>query len=351
MAWRIPSTHARASVHYFGGTSTDYLALHEWLDQTKMALADCRHRLVLHNTWGLEVAISAWGEHYLVASTGCTVPVRALVTRHIVEDLGCTPTLADCLPEDCVPPCLHARDEDLARELDDASVAEHAERTARRFGGRPGDYLEVHTFLDSAKREVPDWRHRLPTHHTLGPYLAAAVFGTTLRRASDGVEVPTRPLAEGHIIDDLGRIPTLAECLRKVQLWPWMCQRALPLSRLYGRETPPPGPTEVGHKSWVKGMRAMKLRRLTDAEIRLVVNEHLAVRDWERHVKHYRRFADDVFGPRAAIIILGLGLVYNDEGTEPGVATVAAYDAERNALPPRPEPWAWEGHALAGSSA
>jgi hypothetical protein len=194
---------------------------------------------VLHNTWGLEVATRAWGEHFPVAGTGRTVPVRTLVTRHIVEDLGCVPTLADCLPESCVPQSLHLRGEDIARELDESSVAAHAERTARRFGGRPGDYLELHAFLDSAKRELPDWRHRLPTHHALGPYLAAAVFGTTLRRASDGVEVPTRPLAEGHIIDDLGRIPTLAECFRHVQLWPWMCRRTLPLSRLYRSEDSP----------------------------------------------------------------------------------------------------------------
>jgi len=232
-----PFYHARASAHRHGGDSAEYLALHEWLDQAKMALADCRHRLLLHNTWGLEVAIRTWGEHLHVGLERRAVPVRALAEQHIVEDLGGVPSLAACLPEPCVPPGLrHSRD-DLARELDDAMLGEHAARTARRFGGAPDDYLPLHAFMDSAKQELPDWRHRLLTHHALGPYLAASVLGRTFRRSSDGVEVPTRPLAEGHILADLGRIPTLAECLHQVPLLPWVCRSASPLSKRYGSDS------------------------------------------------------------------------------------------------------------------
>src|SRR5262249_40572910 len=155
---------------------------------------------------------------------------------HIVEDLGGVPALAACLPEPCVARALHSSRDDLDRELDDVTIWEHAARTSRRFGGVPGDYLSLHAFMDSAKQEVPDWRHRRLTHPAFGPYLAASVFGRTFLRASDGVEVPTRPLAEGHITDDLGRIPTLAECLHDVPLLPWICRRALPLSKVYGTE-------------------------------------------------------------------------------------------------------------------
>jgi len=90
----------------------------------------------------------------------------------------------------------------------------------------------------------------------------------------------------------------------------------------------------------------MKMRRLTEAEVQVVLDEHLAVRTWEQHIGTYRQFARDVFGPDAAIISLGLGLVYNDEDNQPGVATAAVYDVDRTPLAPVPEPWPWPAHRL-----
>jgi hypothetical protein len=225
-----PLYHARASAHRYGGAAIDYLDLHEWLDAGKIGLADCRHRLVLHNTWGLGLACRALGE---IRPAG-KVPVRTLLEEHIVEDLGEVRPLAACLPEHCVP--LWLLGQDLAGELDPMTIQAHAVRSARTFGGVPDDYMAVHELLDSAATEVPDWRHRVPTHNAFGPYLAAAVLGRTLQR-SDGREVPVRSVAEVHILSDLGRIPTLAECLECVPLARWMCARALTLSRRYGRDT------------------------------------------------------------------------------------------------------------------
>jgi hypothetical protein len=41
-----------------------------------------------------------------------------------------------------------------------------------------------------------------------GIFLAEQIFGVTITRASDG-EVPTRTILEKHVLEDLGRIPTL----------------------------------------------------------------------------------------------------------------------------------------------
>ena len=224
-----PFYHARASAHRYGGTATEYLALHEWLDATKVGLADCRHRLVLHNTWGIGLALHAWGETWPV---GDGVSSRALLLDHIWEDLGEVPTLAACFPISTVPAWLAGCE--MAEELHEVTLQRHADRSSWAFGGVPSDYLALHRLVDSPAAELPDWRHRLPTHHAFGPFLIAAVLGPTIARASDGREVPVRTIVEAHILADLGRIPSMAECLQSVPLEGWMCRRAQPLSRRYG---------------------------------------------------------------------------------------------------------------------
>ena len=53
--------HAKSSARRFGGVLEDYIELHRWLDSTKAHLADARHRLVLHNTWGIFLAEQIFG--------------------------------------------------------------------------------------------------------------------------------------------------------------------------------------------------------------------------------------------------------------------------------------------------
>jgi hypothetical protein len=56
-----PYYHAVSSARRFGGTPEDYLAVHQFFDQTKAHLADCRHRLVLHNSFGIFLAEQLFG--------------------------------------------------------------------------------------------------------------------------------------------------------------------------------------------------------------------------------------------------------------------------------------------------
>jgi hypothetical protein len=107
----------------------------------------------------------------------------------------------------------------------------HAVSSARRFGGNPEDYLAVHQFFDQTKAHVADCRHRLVLHNSFGIFLAEQVFGVTIIRASDGKSVPTRLIAEQHVLEDFGgRIPTLEECLRETPIADWMCRGARRLS-------------------------------------------------------------------------------------------------------------------------
>lgn len=97
----------------------------------------------------------------------------------------------------------------------------HAENSARKFGGKAEDYQEIHDFFDMTKAAHPDVRHRAILHHSMGPYIAERVFGTYIVN-SDGKKVSVRDVAEQHIIEDMGRIPTVSEYLDHLPMLEWL---------------------------------------------------------------------------------------------------------------------------------
>ena len=94
-----PFYHAKSSAKKFGGHFEDYIALHEWFDQTKAHLPDARHRAVLHSSFGIYMAQQVFGEVIVRKSDGKPVPTRMLGEQHILEDMGMIPTLQDWLNE------------------------------------------------------------------------------------------------------------------------------------------------------------------------------------------------------------------------------------------------------------
>jgi hypothetical protein len=97
----------------------------------------------------------------------------------------------------------------------------HAERNVKKWGGVPEDYLPVHQFFDSTKAHVPDNRHRLILHNSFGISVAEQVFGLAITN-SDGRRVFVREIGQQHVLEDLGTIPTLGDCLQEVRIRPWM---------------------------------------------------------------------------------------------------------------------------------
>jgi len=100
----------------------------------------------------------------------------------------------------------------------------HARKSARRHGGKPEDYLFVHDFIDSSKITMSEPQHRAILHSTFGTYLAEKCLGTTFIN-SEGKEVSVRQIAEEHVFDDLGRVPTTQDWLKNLPLEPWMIGR------------------------------------------------------------------------------------------------------------------------------
>jgi hypothetical protein len=97
----------------------------------------------------------------------------------------------------------------------------HARLSAKRYGGKPEDYMPIHDFMDSTKSALPDIRHRAILHSAFGCFLVERVFGTTITN-SDNRSVCVRDIAEDHVIEDIGFIPTIERWLSNMPVEPWM---------------------------------------------------------------------------------------------------------------------------------
>lgn len=83
-----------------------------------------------------------------------------------------------------------------------ANPYHHAISSAETFGGKPSDYYEIHSFLDSSKAHIATFKHRALLHNDLGIYLCYRIFKDT-----PNVE----DIAMQHIEEDLGKIPLVED--------------------------------------------------------------------------------------------------------------------------------------------
>lgn len=97
----------------------------------------------------------------------------------------------------------------------------HANSSAAQWGGVPEDYQAIHDFIDSSKAHVADIRHRALLHNSFGCFLAEQVFGILITNSA-GKKVSVRDIAERHIIEDLGRIPSVQDYLQHMTIQVWM---------------------------------------------------------------------------------------------------------------------------------
>lgn len=113
----------------------------------------------------------------------------------------------------------------------------HAQSAARKWGGVPENYIAIEEFIDSSKKIIGDVRHRSMYHHTAGVWLCQEIFGRTLAVGERGIQVPVRLIAERHILEDLGWLPSPKDYIDGMAIAPWMSgaqRKELPLSHLLG---------------------------------------------------------------------------------------------------------------------
>ena len=97
----------------------------------------------------------------------------------------------------------------------------HGRKHASKYGGKSEDYSDIDDFIDSSKITFPDIRHRALLHSSFGCFVVEQMFGRT-RVNSAGLTYSPRDIAEDHIIQDLGFIPTVEKYLNNMTVQPWM---------------------------------------------------------------------------------------------------------------------------------
>lgn len=89
-----PYHHSLSSVRKWGGLPDDYQRIHDWFDESKMILADFRHRALRHHAEGIFMAQVIFGQT-ITLSTGRVIPTRWIGEQYVREDLGFIPSFAD----------------------------------------------------------------------------------------------------------------------------------------------------------------------------------------------------------------------------------------------------------------
>lgn len=91
-----PYYHALSSAKKFGGKWENYIAIHDWFDETKQYTGDWTHRALRHHSAGVQWAIEKFG-NVVLNSNGQCIPVKMIAEMHVEEDCGFVPTPQDYL--------------------------------------------------------------------------------------------------------------------------------------------------------------------------------------------------------------------------------------------------------------
>ena len=97
----------------------------------------------------------------------------------------------------------------------------HCKSSVKKFGGEEHDYIDIHAWFDESKEFFGDIRHRALRHHAQGIFECERKFGITILN-SDGKEIIVKSIAEQHVIEDIGFIPTLQDWFKEMSPRRWM---------------------------------------------------------------------------------------------------------------------------------
>ena len=146
----------------------------------------------------------------------------------------------------------------------------HAKSSAKRFGGKASDYLDIHEFIDSSRQAFSDLRHRALTHNSwFITHVLPRVFGRN-RTNSAGVEYDVTEVAEHHILEDYrGKfIPTAQDFLQQIVWVDWMEN---------GKQGRPPSARVPSEPAESKGLAPAKttLNKNKKGKLKIIIPEDL----------------------------------------------------------------------------
>jgi len=118
----------------------------------------------------------------------------------------------------------------LYQVVDIRAQEEVVSALTRKLSGQPADYQEIISWFYRPGVLLANPSFFRLLGNSFGIFLAEQRFGISVRRASDGKELPTRVIAETLVQLALDCIPTLAHFFKGMAVEPWMSRGARPLS-------------------------------------------------------------------------------------------------------------------------
>ncbi len=100
----------------------------------------------------------------------------------------------------------------------------HSLSSAKKFGGVPEDYMDIHNLMDSSKSTIADSRHRALTHNSwFLSVILEKIFGS-VRTNSAGKIYSVRDVGEQHVLEDFAQrfIPSAQDYLAEMEMKDWM---------------------------------------------------------------------------------------------------------------------------------
>jgi len=80
-----PLEHCKSSIRKWGGEWSDYIAIHNWFDETKKWIGHSKHRMFRHHSEGIFECEQRFGMT-ITNSDGKDVYVRYIGEQHVKED-------------------------------------------------------------------------------------------------------------------------------------------------------------------------------------------------------------------------------------------------------------------------
>ena len=202
--------HARVHAKKYGGVPDDYVDIDDFIDSSKAAVADVRHRAILHSAFGCFIVERVFGRTR-VNSDGKMYSPRDIAEDHCLQDLSIIPTVENYLNNLSV---------DSIGTIVEISILEHSKIDSELYGIPFEIFLPIHQFLESSYTVMPDKRHHVLLHNSFGISIAEKIFGVYIQHLD--VIIPTKEVVTNHISREFLFIPTMEYYLQNMSLENWM---------------------------------------------------------------------------------------------------------------------------------
>jgi hypothetical protein len=202
--------HSRIHAKKYGGVPDDYVDIDDFIDSSKQAVADVRHRAILHSAFGCFIVEQAFGRTR-VNSAGKTYSPRDIAEDHCLQDMHRIFSVDSYLK--------NIKLENIP-EVKVISILEHSRIDSELFGVSIESILPIHNFMESVFPLMPDNRHTVILHNSFGILISEMVFGLYIE--NNDKKVLISDIVKNHIIREFSYIPCMSDFLDLMKLQNWM---------------------------------------------------------------------------------------------------------------------------------